>query len=217
MAQRPRVRKLLVEGDDDKRVIPQLIEANGIPWGESREEWIVSIQSMGGYDAIVAAGEIETQLKASGLEALGIIVDANDDSAKRWMSVRARCIASFPDLPESLPTKGVIATDADGLKLGVWIMPDNESCGMMETFLKFLVPNSDDPILSFATEARDEAKSLGAPFNDAHADKALIHTWLAWQDPPGRQLHNAIIEAILDPESPHAQPFVKWFRSLYGL
>lgn len=207
MAHRRPVRKLLVEGDDDKRVIPQLIEANGVPWGESREEWIVSIQSMGGSEAIVAAGEIETQLKASGLEALGIIVDANDDAAKRWSSVRERCVAHFPDLPESLPTKGVIASDPNGLKLGVWIMPDNRSHGMMETFLTFLVPNSDDPILSFATEARDEAKSLGAPFNDAHADKALIHTWLAWQDPPGRQLHNAIIEAILDPESPHAQPF----------
>lgn len=217
MAQRPRVRKLLVEGYDDKRVIPELIEANGIPWGETREEWIVSIQSMGGYEAIVAAGEIETQLKASGLEALGIIVDANDDAAKRWSSVRDRCVAHFPDLPESLPKEGVIATNPDGLKLGVWIMPDNESCGMMETFLKFLVPKSDDPIFSFATEARDEAKSRGAPFKDAHEDKAVIHTWLAWQDPPGRQLHSAIIETILDPTSPYATPFVDWFRSLYGL
>ena len=116
-----------------------------------------------------------------------------------------------------MPKKGVIATNPDGLKLGVWIMPDNESCGMMETFLKFLVPKSDDPILSFATKARDEAKSLGAPFKPAHADKAVIHTWLAWQDPPGRQLHDAIVQKILDPKSPHAAPFVAWFRSLYGV
>ena len=88
---------------------------------------------------------------------------------------------------------------------------------MMETFLKFLVPDPDDPILSFATKARDEAKSLGAPFKDAHADKAVIHTWLAWQDPPGRQLHDAIVQKILDPKSPHAAPFVRWFRSLYAV
>ena len=217
MAQRPPVRKLLVEGDDDKRVIPELIEANGVPWVDSRGDWIVSIEPMNGFEPILAAEEIETQLKASGLKALGIIVDANDDAAKRWSSVRERCVAQFPDLPESLPTKGVIATNPDGLKLGVWIMPDNESCGMMETFLKFLVPDPDDPILSFATKARDEAKTLGAPFKDAHADKAVIHTWLAWQDPPGRQLHDAIVQKILDPKSPHAAPFVRWFRSLYAV
>ena len=98
MAQRPPVRKLLVEGDDDKRVIPELIEANGIPWVDSRGDWIVSIEPMNGFEPILAAGEIETQLKASGLEALGIIVDANDDAAKRWTRVRARCIAHFPEL-----------------------------------------------------------------------------------------------------------------------
>ncbi|MGK7904814.1 MAG: hypothetical protein AB4352_26095 [Hormoscilla sp.] len=34
-------KKLLVEGDSDKRVIPVLIEANGIPWGE-KKVWLRS-------------------------------------------------------------------------------------------------------------------------------------------------------------------------------
>ena len=54
-----------------------------------------------------------------------------------------------------------------------------------------------------------------APYSDAHLDKALIHAWLALQDPPGQQLHSAIIQNILKPNVPHAEPFGKWFRKLY--
>jgi hypothetical protein len=42
-----------------------------------------------------------------------------------------------------------------------------------------------------------EAKTKGAKFIDEHIDKAYIYSWLAWQKPPGRQLHNAIQEEIL--------------------
>ena len=41
-------KKLLVEGSDDKRVIPELTEANGIRWGETAREAIVRIQAFGG-------------------------------------------------------------------------------------------------------------------------------------------------------------------------
>jgi hypothetical protein len=61
------------------------------------------------------------------------------------------------------------------------------------------------------------ARKSGAPDKDAHLDKARIHTWLAWQDPPGRQLHQAIMERILAPESENAQPFIRWFKELYML
>jgi hypothetical protein len=48
-------------------------------------------------------------------------------------------------------------------------------------------------------------------------DKADIYTWLAWQNPPGRQLHQAIMERILAPSHPDAQKFGNWFKTLYGL
>ncbi len=40
-------KKLIVEGEQDKRVIPYLIEENGIPWGETSETAIVYIESYG--------------------------------------------------------------------------------------------------------------------------------------------------------------------------
>ncbi|MEH1784090.1 MAG: DUF3226 domain-containing protein [Nostoc sp.] len=46
---------------------------------------------------------------------------------------------------------------------------------------------------------------------------AKIYTWLAWQEEPGRQLHQAIKYGILNPEHPKAQTFVTWFKTLYEL
>ena len=59
---------LLVEGDEDKRVIPELIEANGINWGDSEKEWIVRIKSCGGIDNLLDKKLINTELKASNLK-----------------------------------------------------------------------------------------------------------------------------------------------------
>ena len=207
--------RLLVEGDEDQRVIPQLMEANGIRWGETPAEWVVEIKECNGFESMVKQGLIETELKASGLRVLGIIADANEQAEQRWESLRNRCLASYPDLPDELPTTGLDAVNETGLKLGVWLMPDNRSHGMMETFLTYLVPDASNPVLKHAEAACAEARSLGATYKDVHSDKAKIHTWLAWQDPPGRQLHNAVQERILDARSPHSAAFVKWFRSLF--
>ena len=217
MANRYVPKKLLVEGDEDKRVIPYLMEANGIPWGETADTRVVEIDPCGGFENMIKQGLIETELKASGLKALGIIADANENARQRWSSLRNRCLGSFPELPDDVPATGLIHENESGLKLGVWLMPDNRSHGMMETFLTYLVPDNNNPVLRYAESARDEARTLGAPYKDVQADKAKIYTWLAWQDPPGRPLHNAVMERLLDPRSVHAAAFVGWFRSLFGI
>lgn len=214
---RPRHHRLLVEGDEDKRVIPELIEANGIPWGERRREAIVDIKSYDGIENLLDRKVIATELKASGLVALGILADANDDAAKRWRRLRQACLPSVPDMPEELPEEGLVYVCESGIKLGVWIMPDNRMRGMLETFLALLVPAELKPVWEWTEALCDEAHRKGARFRTPHRDKARIHAWLAFQDPPGRPLHNAVIEKVLDPTSPNAEPFVGWFRRLYGL
>jgi len=37
------------------------------------------------------------------------------------------------------------------------------------------------------------------------------------KDDPGRQLHDAIKQAMLDASHPYAAPFVAWFKALYEL
>jgi hypothetical protein len=160
---------------------------------------------------------IEAELKASGVKHVGIVVDANDDATSRFNSIRQRCIASFPTFPATLPANGIVETNADGVTLGVWLMPDNQSHGMMESFLLFLAPDRNDAVVKFAEAACATARSLGAPFRPSHDSKAKIHTWLAWQDEPGRQLHEAVRDKVLDASSDHASAFVAWFRTAFAL
>lgn len=61
MGRRLHPKKLLVEGEEDKRVIPQLIEAHGIRWGETADEWIAEIVHFNGVEPMLKPGEIETQ------------------------------------------------------------------------------------------------------------------------------------------------------------
>lgn len=206
---------LLVEGDEDKRVIPELIEANGIKWGESKQDHIVYIKSCDGIDNLLDKNLINTELKASSLKIIGIIIDADEHPHDRWQSIRNCIIDKFPDIPENIPDTGLIHHPHDEIKIGIWMMPDNKERGMLETFLKILLPNNDDELWKLTENSCQKASEIGAPFKDYHIDKAKIHTWLSWQNPPGRQLHNAIMERILDPKSPYAAPFINWFQELY--
>ncbi len=204
---------LLVEGDTDKRVVPELIEKLGVPWGSPGQE-IVKIQSLGGYGELAA--QFSTQLKGAGLKRLGILVDADEDPQARWRSLSA-IINDHCPLPPAPQPGGFVGTTTQGIRLGLWMMPDNSQKGMLETFLLAFQPQTSGPLWAHTQAAADTALALGATFLTNHRDKALIHTWLAWQNTPGRQLHQALKENLLDPRCPYAQPFLAWFKALYQL
>jgi len=211
---------LMVEGKDELRTIPELIEANGIRWVINKQP-IVYIQEYDGFSNLSDPDEITTELKISGREALGIIFDADDNPSEQWQSIRNSCLQSIPDLPKHIPEEGLIHTanlnNGRPIKFGIWMMPDNKMRGMLETFLTTMIPTGKEELWQFAQDKTQEAKSKGADFKDTYFDKANIYTWLAWQEEPGRQLHQAIQQQILHPQHPKAQKFVTWFKTLYGL
>jgi len=123
-----------------------------------------------------------------------------------------------PDIPEDLPRGGLVhPCEIAGrpLKIGVWMMPDNYRDGSLETFLGTLIPPKQIDVWKWTERACIEARNLGAPFKERHREKARIHTWLSVQNPPGRQMHNAVTQRILQPGSPNARSFVSWFRDLF--
>ena len=210
-------RKLLVEGDTDKRVIPFLMEANGIEWERSGRP-VVRIDPYNGVGELLKPGVVEAELRASGLEALGVMVDANGDASDRWNRIKALCDARFEDLPDRIPQEGLETIHLDtGVRFGVWIMPDNRFSGMLEDFLIRLIPEKSRVLYELAGKCAAEAARSGAPFKEVHRTKAEIYTWLAWQDEPGRQLHEAVHHRVLDPEGPESRPFVRWFRRLFDV
>ena len=208
---------LVVEGRTEVFVIPYLMELNGVNWGKGKNNTAVHIKDYDGYENINKPDAIATELLASGLTALGIIIDADEDPKERWQSIRNSCQQSISNLPLCLPKTGLIWNAPNGIKFGIWMMPDNNMRGMLETFLAYMIPNETELLWQFAQESVKEAKTKGANFTEFQIDKANIYTWLAWQNPSGRQLHQAVMEKILDPKHPRAEKFVNWFKDLYEL
>lgn len=217
MSYPPREKVLLVEGATEVRLIPFLMEANGVAWPDDKANASVQIRDKDGFQNIVDRAVIEAEIRETSRRITGIILDADQTFAERWINIRNCCLPYFPELPDETIPDGLIVSNSDNQRLGIWIMPDNQSHGMLEAFLLQLVPGGEaDPLLIYARQSCQHAKAnLHAPYKDTHIRKAEIHTWLAWQDEPGRQLHQAVSEMILNPKSPTAEPFVRWFRELF--
>lgn len=95
-------------------------------------------------------------------------------------------------------------------------MPNNELPGMLEDFIRLLVP-IDDESLAFAEETLSTLESQGLQkYVPNHRAKALIHTWLAWQENPGTPLGSAITRRVLSTDTELCQHFVDWLNKLFN-
>ncbi len=205
-----------MEGKTDRGVIASLMEANGVPWPDPPES-PVFVDARGSVDEILQPEILKAELGASGLEALGVVVDANGNAASRWDDLRAWCGTEFKDLPRQIPAQGLEVVRPGGPRFGVWIMPNNRFTGMLEDWLVGLIPQESLPLYQLARRCVSEAEEQDAPFRAVHRTKAEVHTWLAWQDEPGLRLYDAVKHGVLDATRPGSGPFVEWFRRLFRL
>jgi len=158
-----------------------------------------------------------TVWKTSGLQCLGIIVDADDSFTARWERIARFARNQFSVVPDAPPPGGLILADGSGKQFGAWIMPDNSSAGMLETFCHPLVLPAHDILWRYAKLVADEAKAKGAGYIHAHKEKAYIHTFLAWTDPPGQPIGRAMTAGCLDCKAHGAMAFVQWCKRLFRL
>jgi hypothetical protein len=207
---------LLVEGKDDLHVIRNLwlaqgesIDAFGIEWPQGNDP------ESGGKGALLAA--LPVQLRREQLERLGIVLDADESPESAWYAVTNRLRDEGYSVPSRLDANGLVLdhpTD-DGPRVGVWLMPDNSLPGKVEDFVRMLIPAGDE----LAVEADGALKVIEGKDVQRYAvkdrPKAFIHTWLAWQDEPGRPMGAAITRQYLDPISTQAERFVAWLRRLF--
>jgi hypothetical protein len=207
--------QLLVEGKNDQHVIWALCEQYQIP-----ETFTVELppDKTEGVESLLAA--LPVLLNEKKLKTLGIVVDADQDLAARWQSIRDRLIASdYPkaDIPNSPLTEGWVYQPKDVYlkRVGVWVMPNNQLPGMLEDFVALLMP-ADDSLRPKAEEILREIEGEGLNrYGEIHHAKALIHTWLAWQETPGMPMGQAITARVLQRESPIAQVFADWLQRLF--
>ena len=121
------------------------------------------------------------------------------------------------ETPDKVPREGFVGeAEAYRARVGVWLMPDNQREGTLENFLRDLVEEVD-PLLPYAEESSWRAKELGAKFSGSDVDKAVLHTWLAWQEEPGLPYGTAMRARFFRDDSPAAQAFVTWFRMVFNI
>ncbi|QTA93527.1 DUF3226 domain-containing protein [Desulfonema magnum] len=206
---------LLVEGIDDKKVIEKLLKKRKIAFED------FEIKNCEGMNKLLNL--LPTTIKTGTYEVVGIIVDSDDVLAERWQTLKNNLDKSgYENIPTNPNPKGIILSDEEEElpKIGIWLMPNNQVKGTIEDFVRFLVPDNDD-LLPIAKKKVDALISTGKNrFTETQKSKAIIHTWLAWQERPGTQLGNAITyrfvktqEYIVDDGK--ASDFVKWLKKLF--
>jgi hypothetical protein len=130
---------LIVEGQDDKFSVISLMKHH-VDWPDAKEAWPIFVEVGYSADEILRQGYLTAQIKASHVETLGVMLDADEHSAGRYQRLKDLFRQLYPELPELMPIDGLIAGNDDQKRLGIWLMPDNASEGCMETFLRYLVP-----------------------------------------------------------------------------
>ena len=188
--------KLLVEGNEDVHVILALWNAANRP--ESFD--IINCHSV---QQLLKNLKIRLTLPLTN-QRIGIVVDADTDISARLDSIKSHLDATgkynckkcqlqeggliLPSLYPEYPT------------IGVWIMPNNKLPGMLE--------KAEDVLNQLE-------KSNIQRYKPVHRSKAKIHSYLAWQDEPGRPMGQSITAHVLNPNSKTGQLFLDWLQKLF--
>jgi hypothetical protein len=208
--------ELRVEGRDDKWAIINLLICNGIdydqrPWPSAYPE----IRETDGVDAMLDGMAVAVQLSTG--RPIGFVLDADSPLIDRWAAVRAHLASVGVDTPVVPHEDGFVGRSiAYGTSVGVWLMPDNVANGDLEGFLNRLISDRD-PVIGHARTATERARELGAQFAQSALQKAVMHSWLAWQEEPGLPYGTAVRAHYFRHDHALVQRFVAWFRLLYGI
>lgn len=197
---------LLVEGKDDLFVFSNIFEKYQVK--QSFE-----IIDKGGIEKLFLSISIYVKTDNS---TIGIVVDADTDIHSKWNSLKSILSNLGYDVPKSPNVIGTIISNDSMPTIGIWIMPNNDENGMLEDFVKQLVP-SNDKLMPFVenTLIDIETKSLNN-YKIIHKSKAKIHTWLAWQESPGIPMGLAINKTYLETTHEMCSKFVDWVNRLYN-
>lgn len=203
---------LFLEGKDDCIVISNLCEQRGVNKNfefkvcESRENAIKEL-------------ELAINEQATTYSTAGIVIDADTDNYAAWHKVRTKIDATgrYEDIPKILPENGLILNAKKSIypRLGVWIMPDNQVAGMLEDFVALLANEKNNLMKEAELILQSlEERSLNL-YKPIHRAKAKIHTFLAWQDAPGKPMGQAITAKMLRADAKEADLFIEWMVKLF--
>lgn len=199
--------KLLVEGNDDQHVVWAICE-------RFKVAETFGVKDCQGIDKLLK--QIPSYIKLRNIN-LGILIDADENLQGRWQALSSLLSPlgySFSDHPD--PLGSIVTSLQFETKVGIWILPNNQIHGMLEDFAKILIP-INNVLIDQAERIISEIELLDVErFSAIHRSKALIHTWLAWQESPGTPMGQAITKSYLDHNHELCLLFVNWLNRLFN-
>ena len=198
-------KKLLVEGNDDQHVVWALCQKFNIPE-------IFDVIDCEGIENLY--DNLLLRFKQADIETIGVIIDADTNLNDRWLQIKNLLSKQGFNMPEKLPSSGLVLSNND-IKIGVWVMPNNNTDGILEDFIAFLVPQNDEllPIVD-TTLAEIENKKLNK-YLPIHKSKARIHAWLAYQENPGTPMGLSITKKYLTTDNKNCEQLIAWLTKLF--
>lgn len=195
-------RIMFVEGITDKHVVHHICQRN-------LEFPDFGIEQQQGVDNLLAT--MEAQVRVPGREVVAFVLDANDNIANRWQSVRDRLARVEVVLPRRPSLAGTIVPGKP--QVGVWLMPDNTSAGELEGFVRTMVPDGD-PVWPLAQRYIGSIPEEHRKFKPRKSSRAELYAWIATRRNPGR-LGEAIGAKDLDTSGELCVRFSQWVRDLF--
>ena len=198
-------RVLLVEGQDDEHVVRHLcLRSQPIP--------PFHIENKLNVDNLLDS--IKQEVRVPGRNAVGILVDANDDLNARWSAVANRLREGNIEVPRTPEPTGTLIEGTGRIpRVGIWLMPDNTSPGELENFVSEMIPN-DDPVWPRSQSYIDGIPKSGRKFTEKKVPRAKVHAWLATREEP-RKMGVAIRARDLHVDGPLSTRFANWLRQLF--
>jgi hypothetical protein len=180
---------LLVEGPSDRHAVLHLVKL------VSGADPTFEILDCGGDDGVLRS--ISSRLADANPkhEILGLILDTDIEKSteenavqRRWAELKSK-IGEGYSLPGVFPETGLIIDPLPGRRakgtlprIGAWFMPNNRAFGMFEDLLmESLRAEEKDYTSKVVTQAKTDGI---ATYHPSHLSKAVVRTFMAWQEPP---------------------------------
>jgi hypothetical protein len=220
--------KLLVEGDTDIHFITHLCMGKGLraPKGyENETAYKKDFVTIAGNKSKLKA-ELKLLLKKpdSDIQNLGIVLDADSETENAvldaWTAIKNILQANgYRDLPNSPTVKGFVIAQSGKPKIGVWIMPDNQTNGFLEDFYAQLIAPNDIFWQKAVDITEGYVKNGENRFRPVALSKAKVHTWLAWQAQPELPIGLSVsaYPKLLNLNLPLVDDFVEWFQNIFDI
>lgn len=212
---------LYVEGPNDKWVTISLRQQYG-----HEEDVVVEAKESCGQ-ALMAFG-----LKISNpttTKRLGLIIDADTDINARYAEItkELRKTSNLSiDVSELANNNGLIKEikrdSGDIIKIGIWIMPNNMKAGRIEDFLFEKIEEDNklfkqvEPLINTLEQNAGKDKDIANyMYLPKHRDKAKLHTYMAWSNPPDLSMGMAVKKGFFPVESETEKKFRAWIENLF--